>query len=175
STRQMGQMIEGILALSRLNRQKMDFQSIPTLNILEPIISEYRSRTPERQIDFKVGTLPDSWGDPALLRTLWSNLIDNAVKFTRPRSNPVVEVEGSAEGSETIFFIRDNGVGFDMKYQSKLFGLFQRFHTEKEFEGSGVGLAVARRLVRRHGGRIWAESEVDKGTTLYFSLPHSPN
>ncbi len=171
SSRQMTRMIDGILTLSRLGRQQLQVSAIPVPALVEGIIAELKAKYPERKIDFVIGELPNISGDHALIRVIWSHLLNNAVKFTGPNPGTIIEIGSSSEGNETIYFVRDNGVGFDMKYEPKLFGLFQRFHTEAEFEGTGVGLAVVRRLVRRHGGRMWAQSAVNVGSTFFFAFP----
>jgi len=125
-----------------------------------------------RQIDWKVGPLPVVEADPTMMRLVWQNLLSNAVKFTRERPHAVIEVGCEREETEDVFFVRDNGCGFDMRYVDKLFGVFQRLHHVEEFEGTGIGLANVRRIVGRHGGRTWAEGALDKGATLHFTLPH---
>ncbi|MBA4148414.1 MAG: two-component sensor histidine kinase [Verrucomicrobia bacterium] len=171
STHQMSRMIEGILTLSRLGSQPMRPSEVPMQQLVEQLVSDFKKTFPDRQINFQIGQLPNACGDLVLLQQVWSHLLINAVKFTRPKENADIEIGSSSEAGEVVYYVRDNGVGFDMKYESKLFGLFQRFHTEKEFEGTGVGLAVVRRLVRRHDGRVWAQAEVDSGATFYFALP----
>ncbi len=128
--------------------------------------------TPEirEQIDFHVSSLPPAVGDSTLIHQVWMNLISNAIKFSSKRDRPVIEVGFQRSAQKIIYFVRDNGAGFDMQYADKLFGVFQRLHSEKEFEGTGVGLAIVQRLVHRHGGKVWAESQMDKGTTFYFTL-----
>jgi light-regulated signal transduction histidine kinase (bacteriophytochrome) len=123
-----------------------------------------------REVAFAVGDLPDCSADPALLRQVFTNLLSNALKFTRKRDAPRIEVSSQMDGSNVIYTVSDNGVGFDMRYAEKLFGVFQRLHRPEEYEGTGVGLAIVQQIVRRHGGRVWAEAAVDKGATFYFTL-----
>jgi light-regulated signal transduction histidine kinase (bacteriophytochrome) len=124
-----------------------------------------------RMVDFQISELPEVIGDYNLLRMVWINLLDNAIKYTRPRKKAVIKIDCKKEKKEYIFCIRDNGVGFDMRYADKLFGVFQRLHAEDEFEGNGIGLSNVRRIISRHYGRTWAEAELDKGAAFYFSLP----
>lgn len=123
-----------------------------------------------KKIELRIHDLPRASGDRNLLKQVMVNLLSNALKFTRPRPQPMIEFGGYRKGEENVYFVRDNGVGFDMQYYSRLFGVFQRLHGA-EYEGTGVGLAIVQRIIRRHGGRVWAESEVDRGATFYFSLP----
>ena len=130
--------------------------------------------TEGRQIEWQIDPLPEVRGDAAMLRQVWTNLLDNALKFTRPRPCARIGVGARSEPAEHVLFVRDNGVGFDTRFADKLFGVFQRLHGRGEFEGTGIGLASVRRIIARHGGRAWAESAVDQGTTIYFSLPKQP-
>jgi two-component system sensor kinase len=130
------------------------------------------TREPDRErIDFKVGKLPPADGDPALLHQVWFNLLSNAIKFSSKVDRAIIEVGTKRSEDELVYFVRDNGAGFDIQYVDKMFGVFQRLHSDDEFEGTGVGLAIVQRIIQRHGGRVWAEGEVDRGATLYFSLP----
>jgi light-regulated signal transduction histidine kinase (bacteriophytochrome) len=133
--------------------------------------------TPEERerFDFHIEPLPPALGDPTLIRQVWLNLMANAIKFSANREGAVIEVGGRQDHGESIYSVRDNGAGFDMQYADKLFGVFQRLHGEREFEGTGAGLAIVQRVIHRHGGRVWAESEVDQGATFYFTLPWKGN
>jgi light-regulated signal transduction histidine kinase (bacteriophytochrome) len=124
--------------------------------------------------NFNIGPLPEAWGDPEMLDAILQQLLGNAVKFTKGQKSPAIEMSGWRENGNTIYTVRDNGAGFDPKYASRLFGVFQRLHDEKEFEGRGIGLATVQRLVHRHGGKVWAEGKVDAGATFSFSLPVRP-
>jgi light-regulated signal transduction histidine kinase (bacteriophytochrome) len=171
STNQVYALIDGILNFSRLGRQEMHPSDVNVTDLVRGLFAEFQAKHPNRKLDCRVQALPNAHCDLVLSRHLWSNLVDNAIKFTGPRETAVIEVGGKDEPNELVYFIKDNGVGFDMKYTEKLFGVFQRFHTEKEFPGVGVGLAIAQRIVRRHGGRIWADAKLNEGTTIHFSLP----
>jgi light-regulated signal transduction histidine kinase (bacteriophytochrome) len=133
----------------------------------------YELTTPEsrKRIDFHVATLPSAIGDLTLVHQVWTNLLSNAIKFSSKREQSVIEVSYQQDGQKVIYLVRDNGAGFDMRYADKLFGVFQRLHSDKEFEGTGVGLAVVQRLIHRHGGEVWADGQVDKGATFYFTVP----
>ena len=126
---------------------------------------------PERNIVLHLGDLPPARGDRAMLRQVLVNVLSNAIKYTGPCAEAVIEVNGTAAEAENTYWVKDNGVGFDMRYVDKLFGVFQRLHRDGQFEGTGIGLAIVKRIVTRHGGRVWAESELGKGTTLYFTVP----
>jgi len=171
NTRRMSQLIDDLLAFSRLSRADMQVSSINMEALAHAVFLELSPPERQKQIDFHVAPLPPAIGDPMLIRQVWMNLLSNALKFSSRRERAVVEVGSQQQEDETIYFVRDNGAGFDMKYAHKLFGVFQRLHSEKEFEGTGVGLAIVQRIIRRHGGRVWAEGVVDQGTTFYFALP----
>ncbi len=137
---------------------------------LAPIFSELTSPDEQKRIDFHIAPLPPAQGDPALLRQVWINLLSNAVKFSKKKKRAVIDVSAEEKDGIIEYRVQDNGAGFDMRYANKLFGVFQRLHGAREFEGTGVGLAIAQRIVKRHGGRIWAEGEPEKGATFYFTL-----
>jgi PAS domain S-box-containing protein len=174
SAKRMGNLIDDLLAFSRIGRAETQKTLVNLAQLVREALSEVREDTEGRNIAWKIGTLPDFYGDRSMLRLVLVNLISNAIKFTRTRPQAEIEI-GSANGNgdELIVFIRDNGVGFDMKYVSKLFGVFQRLHQANEFEGTGIGLATVQRIIHRHGGKVWAEGVVDKGATFYFSTPKS--
>jgi PAS domain S-box-containing protein len=169
-TKRMSRLIDDLLSFSHISHTEMQISSI-NMEVL-PYSVFYELTTPEdrERIEFRVASLPPANGDPTLIREVWMSLISNAVKFSSKRERAVIEVGFQQTGQKTIYFVRDNGAGFDMQYSNKLFGVFQRLHGEKEFEGSGVGLAIVQRLIHRHGGEIWAESQVDKGATFFFTL-----
>lgn len=171
ASRRMGILIDDLLAFSRMGRSEMQRKTVDLKRLVEEVIREMRGETEGRDIAWKIGSLPAVQGDPLMLRLALVNLIANAVKFTRTRRPADIEIGCRAGTAEHVCFVRDNGVGFDMKYANKLFGVFQRLHRQEEFEGTGIGLANVRRIVSRHGGRTWAEGAVDGGATVYFTLP----
>ena len=173
NTRKMGQLIDDLLAFSRLGRKPVDKTDVDLKKMAADVFAEIRPLVPDRAIEFRVGDLPKGPGDPALLHQVLVNLISNAVKYTRSRPSAVIEIGARVEPGELIYFVRDNGVGFDMEYAHKLFGVFQRLHSTSEFEGTGVGLALVQRIIQRHGGRVWGEGKVGEGATFFFTLPLS--
>jgi light-regulated signal transduction histidine kinase (bacteriophytochrome) len=168
----MDQMIEGLLRFSRLSRAAPSRSRVDLNSITRRVITDLEAADPQRKLEVQIEPLPDSQGDPGLIEQVMTNLLSNAFKFTRNRADARVEVgsyQAEADGKpERIYFVRDNGAGFNMKYAGKLFGVFQRLHTQEEFPGTGVGLSIAKRILERHGGRIWAESAPDHGTTFFF-------
>ncbi len=172
-TTRMGVLVDDLLNLARVSRQELHLQVAGLNSIVEEVRDELLPETEGREVEWKIGKLPFVECDPSLLRQVFQNLLTNALKFTRPRSPAVIEV-GVEEGSAPpVIFVRDNGVGFSMKYADKLFGVFQRLHRPEDFEGTGVGLATVQRILKKHGGRIWAEAELDRGATLRFTLGQS--
>jgi len=171
STQRLTQLITDLLDFSRLGRQPLAKQTVNVSSLVQDVCAQLQRERHDRAPEIRLGPLPDCWGDPSLLRQVFVNLLGNAFKFTRHREHPLIEVECLEQPKEYTFVVRDNGVGFDMKYASKLFGVFQRLHRTDEFEGTGVGLSIVDRVIQRHGGRIWAEAEVDKGATFYFTIP----
>lgn len=171
NTAKMGHLIDDILLLSRASRQEMKFNELDMGALAKSIYAEFHADTEGRNIKFTVLDMPNAYGDRAMLGQVFQNLIGNALKFTRNKDPAIIEVGGKIEGKEIQYYVRDNGAGFDMKYINKLFGLFQRLHSPEEFEGTGVGLSIVQRVIRRHGGRVWGEGAVDEGATIYFTLP----
>jgi signal transduction histidine kinase len=171
STKQMGQLVDDLIMFSRMARADLRPISVD----LEPLVTDIRKNLrPElenREIEWKFSELRNVNGDPALLRVVFTNLISNAVKYTRPRKPARIEIGCQEDDGKDIVFVRDNGVGFNMNYASKLFGVFQRLHNEEDFEGTGIGLATVQRIILRHRGRVWAEAREGEGATFYISLP----
>jgi signal transduction histidine kinase len=167
----LDQMITGLLAFSRSTRQALDLAPLDMENVVRAAMAEARVLHPDGSTVFELGALPPAMGDSTVIRHVWSNLIGNAMKFSATRIPPRIQISGRPEGDEVHYEVRDNGVGFDMRYAHKLFGVFKRLHSTDEFPGTGVGLAIVHRIVVRHGGRIWAESSPDAGATFHFTLP----
>ena len=172
SAAHMGRLIDGLLLFSRMGRAGLRPQELDLAALVEATIHQLRPESNGRNIRWQTQALPPVHADPVLLRQVLVNLLSNALKYTRTRDPATIEIGcASNDGPETVIFVRDNGVGFDMEYGHKLFGVFQRLHANEEFEGTGIGLANVRRIISRHGGRTWAEGKVDEGATFYFSLP----
>lgn len=171
NAQQMGRLIDDLLAFSRLGRQVVNPSLIAPRQLVENVLETLESERVGRSIDFKIADLPPCQGDPVLLKQVWVNLLSNALKFTRGKNPALVEIGATETEDEIIYFVKDNGAGFDMRYADKLFGVFQRLHRAEEFEGTGVGLAIVQRIIRRHGGRAWAEGALGMGAIFYFALP----
>lgn len=173
NTRRMGQLIDDLLAFSRLGRKELASARVDMTELARLVADELRRGEGERdgQLEIHIDSLLPARGDRALLRQILSNLLQNAVKFTRGRPNARIEVGSRPDGKERVYYVKDNGAGFDPRYVDKLFGVFQRLHSTEQFDGTGVGLAIVKRIVQRHGGHVWAEGEVDRGATFYFTLP----
>lgn len=174
NTQKMGQLIDDLLTFSRLSRAPLTQQTIDTAALVQTALNELSSEREGRQIDLCLNALPECEGDPALLKQVWVNLLSNALKYSRKREVAVIEVGCDTEDGAHAYFVRDNGAGFDMRYAHKLFGVFQRLHRAEDYDGTGVGLAIVQRVIHRHGGRVWAESVVDQGTTFHFTLKEAP-
>lgn len=169
--RRMGALIDDLLAFSQLNRQTVDRQSVDMTTLVGDVVTELRAHeNPVRELHVEIAELPASDGDPALLRQVWVNLLSNAFKYTRRREGATIRVGSELVDGAVVYFVRDNGSGFDMRYIHKLFGVFQRLHRNEDYEGTGVGLAIVQRIVQRHGGRIWADARPGHGAIFYFTL-----
>lgn len=166
-----GRLVDDLLAFSQLSRSSLATSRVDMGKLVAEVRRSLAPDVEGRQIAFQVGRLDPAWGDPSLLRQVWMNLLGNAVKYTRDRSEALVEISSETTSEEIVYRVRDNGVGFEMAYVGKLFGVFQRLHRADEFEGTGIGLAIAQRILARHGGRIWAEGEKGAGATFSFALP----
>lgn len=171
AAKQMGMLIDDLLAFSRMGRQSLAMGKVDSAQTVNAVVAEITASEPEREIEWRIEFLPEVQGDGALLRQVWTNLISNAVKYSRERKPAIITIFARDSAAETIFAVRDNGAGFDMAYADKLFGVFQRLHSADEFEGTGIGLATVRRIVSRHDGRTWAEGKAGEGATFYFSIP----
>ena len=167
----MGSLIDDMLLLSRLTRDEMTPRNVDLTGLARSVVDDLRAREPRRQVEFKSNGALAARCDERLLRIALTNLLANSWKFTRQREPAHISFGGDTRDGEAVFFVKDDGVGFDIRYADKLFGAFQRLHNTTEFEGTGIGLATVQRIVHRHGGRVWAESEVGKGSTFYFTLP----
>jgi len=167
---QMGRLIDDLLTISRTSRQPLAKRTVDPAIIVRQVLEELHDELAGRKVEVIVGDLPHCQADPAMLRRVIFNLISNAVKFTRKREEAQIEIGSINNGENTTYFVKDNGVGFDMCYYDKLFGVFSRLHSESDYEGTGVGLTIAARIVHRHGGSVWAEADVGKGAAFYFTL-----
>jgi PAS domain S-box-containing protein len=171
NAQKMGALIDDLLAFSGIGRRDIAPQLLDMDNMVQGVVDELRALDPQRTIAFTIAPLPNIWGDAAMLRQVWVNLLTNAIKFTRLCPLAHVDISGRIEGGEAVYAVKDNGAGFDMRYAEKLFGVFQRLHRQDEFEGTGVGLAIAQRILHRHDGRIWGEGKPDAGASFSFALP----
>ncbi len=172
-SKQMEELIAGLLDLSRLSRQPLQKDRVNMRELVAQALEVLKGNAHRPNLTIQVGQLPDAEADPVLLKQVWINLLSNAIKYTRQRETARVDIGATTTGKETAYYVRDNGVGFDPQHADKLFGVFQRLHREEEYEGTGVGLAIVQRIVRRHGGRVWAKAEVGKGATFFFTLGSS--
>jgi light-regulated signal transduction histidine kinase (bacteriophytochrome) len=167
----MGMLIDDLLAFSRLGRQAMQVIEVDMTGLARATFEGLNAQHQGPKVELHLGLLPRGRGDRALLGQVWANILANALKFSSKRDNPRIEVSAISDEKEHIYFVRDNGAGFDPRYLSKLFGVFQRLHDSSEFPGTGVGLALVQRIVLRHGGRVWADGRLNEGATFYFTLP----
>lgn len=169
----MNRLIADLLTFSRMSRQPLKKQPVETREVVREVLANLRSNLSDRHVQVVIGDLPPCHADPALLTQVWVNLLSNAYKFTSKCDNARIEIGSTHAENETVYFVKDNGVGFDMEQASRLFGVFQRLHSEEDYPGTGVGLAIVERIVRRHGGRVWAEGEPGLGASFYFTLANS--
>jgi light-regulated signal transduction histidine kinase (bacteriophytochrome) len=172
NTRQMGRLIDDLLAFSRLSRLPLNKQPCQPTDLIRECLRELQPLHAGRRVEIRLADLPECQADPALLKQVWINLLSNAIKYTGKREAALVEIgsHSTDRTGEIAYSIKDNGVGFDMRYADKLFGVFQRLHRAEDFDGTGVGLAIVQRIIDRHGGRIWAEARPDLGATFFFTL-----
>lgn len=166
-----GRMVDDLLALSRIGRQQLKKTDVDMNDLVQQVIRELAPETRDRQVKWRIAPLPSAYGDASLLRLVLHNLLSNALKYSSKKSNSLVEMKATRDETNITYSIHDNGEGFDMQYAHKLFGVFQRLHRSEEFEGTGIGLANVRRIIIRHGGRVWAEGQLGQGATFFFSLP----
>ena len=169
-TQHMGRLVDDLLSLAQLGRQDVHTRATPLDAVVNDSLSELRADCGDRVIQWAIGGLPTVECDPGLIKIVFTNLLSNAIKYTRPRKVAIIEVACTGSNGRSTVFVRDNGVGFDMKYADKLFGVFQRLHRADQFEGTGVGLATVQRIIHKHGGEIWAEAEPNQGATFFFTL-----
>jgi light-regulated signal transduction histidine kinase (bacteriophytochrome) len=168
----MGELVDDFLSFARLSRQPVNKEFVAPQGIVTQCLEELQSQKNGRRVEIRVAELPPCQADPPLLKQVWINLISNALKYTGKRETALIEIgcQPGAEPQEQVYFVKDNGVGFNMRYAHKLFGVFQRLHAIEDYEGTGVGLAIVQRIVNRHGGRIWAEAAPNEGATFFFTL-----
>ncbi|MEW5720095.1 MAG: PAS domain S-box protein, partial [Chloroflexota bacterium] len=171
NAQKMDQLITDLLTLSRITRGALITSRLDMTTLVQQVFAEITPPEERGKVVLSVASLPEVEGEPAQMRQVWSNLLANALKFTRPKAERRIEVGGYVEDNRNVYFVKDNGVGFNPRYAHKLFGIFQRLHKASEFEGTGVGLAIVQRIIHRHGGKVWAEGELNQGATFYFSLP----
>jgi signal transduction histidine kinase len=171
----MGRLVDELLNLSKIGREELSFRKTALDSVLRHVVEELAPECSGREIEWRMGNLSSAQCDPVLMKQVFVNLLSNAVKYTRKRERAVIEVGQTMQNGERVIFVRDNGVGFEMQYAGKLFGVFQRLHKARDFEGTGVGLAIVQRIIRKHSGRIWVEAELDRGATFFFTLGSPEN
>jgi light-regulated signal transduction histidine kinase (bacteriophytochrome) len=171
----MGRLVDDLLSLSKIGRQELLLQATPLNALLRQAVEELRPECSGRKVEWQIDDLFTTDCDPGLMKQVFVNLLSNAVKYTGKRERAVIQVGQMMQDHQRVIFVRDNGAGFEMQYVGKLFGVFQRLHKVRDFEGTGVGLAIVQRIIRKHGGRIWAEAELDQGATFFFTLESSEN
>ena len=171
NTQKMGQLIDDILSFARVGRKDIVLSEINMEELANKAFEDLKPLTLGRNVQFEIKQPPPACGDKTMMYQVFTNLLSNAIKFTRFRETAIIETGGWTEGNENIYYVKDNGVGFDMQYVKKIFGVFQRLHKDEEYEGTGIGLAIVNRIIDKHGGRVWAEGKINEGTVLYFALP----
>jgi light-regulated signal transduction histidine kinase (bacteriophytochrome) len=171
STNRMGQLIDDMLMFSRTGRLEMTLSEIDMEKMAHEVMEELQSSVVDSRLQVEIEHIPQAKGDRAMMRQVFVNLLTNAIKFSCHNATPKIHVGASVNDNETIYYVKDNGAGFDMQFAGKLFGVFQRLHSADEFEGTGIGLAIVKRIIIRHGGRVWAEGKINEGATMYFTLP----
>ncbi|MFA7419145.1 MAG: response regulator [Melioribacteraceae bacterium] len=172
NAKKMSQLIDDLLSFSRLIRQEIKYSEVDMFSMAKSVFQELILGRDSQKIEFQLNNIPKAFSDPSMIRQVWINIISNAIKFSSLREKQIIEIGSRQEGNESVYYVKDNGVGFDMAYNSKLFSVFQRLHSLKDFEGTGVGLAIVQRIIHRQNGRVWAEGKVDEGATFYFSIPY---
>jgi light-regulated signal transduction histidine kinase (bacteriophytochrome) len=171
NAQKMGRLIDDLLEFSKLGRRELSRGMVPMKQMVDLICKDLLSAETDRHINVELQDIPNAFADTVTIRQVWINLLSNAIKYSRSKSESIITIGGQVQDQEVVYRVSDNGAGFDMRYYDKLFGVFHRLHRESEFEGTGVGLAIVQRIVGKHGGRIWAEGQVNHGATLWFSLP----
>jgi light-regulated signal transduction histidine kinase (bacteriophytochrome) len=171
NTEKMSRLITDLLAFSRVSTKEIWKSEFNMEELAQKLVEELNPALGEREVNFEIKQMPSAYGDPFMISQVLVNLLTNAIKFTRTKDTALIEVSGHAEEDENVYFVRDNGMGFDIQLSDKLFGLFQRLHSEKEVGGSGIGLVIVKNIIEKHGGRVWAEGKPDEGATFYFTLP----
>lgn len=169
--KKMDKLITDLLKVSRTALIEMNYSKINMMKLIDSIFQEYSEQDKIKKVLIEIEDLPDAFGDPTLIQQVWINLITNAIKYSEPKMNPTLKIGSFCKDNQTVYFIKDNGVGFNPNFKSKLYGVFQRLHKSDEFEGTGIGLAIVKRIIQRHGGKVWADGEEGAGATFYFSLP----
>ena len=171
NVRRMLQLIDDLIAFSRLEHQEVKVTGMDMTELARTAFEELAPLHPGRPLSLNLKTLPVAQGDPSMIRQVFTNLLSNAIKFTRPMETAAIEIGSAIHEGQNVYYVKDNGVGFDMRQAERLFSVFQRLHDSETFEGTGIGLAIVRRIVHRHGGWVWADSTINEGATFYFSLP----
>jgi light-regulated signal transduction histidine kinase (bacteriophytochrome) len=171
NTTKIQKLVEDLLEFSKIGKQEILKEQVNMQELVDQILTEHLPNDPENKTSVQIDALSDSFCDKQLVNQVWINFISNALKYSANKENPLIRIGNYFKNDEQVYFVKDNGAGFDMKYYKKLFGVFSRLHTDAEFNGTGVGLSIVKRIVERHGGKVWAEGQTGLGATFYFSLP----